>query len=95
MCWGLELCSKGSGSYKLLQMTKHSTNLGLQVSGRSWKQAGERAGTLRNPKLSTSWDEKMRIKAEKAAFLEQKRESQAAWKAKKGVSPWVLGWVAP
>ncbi|KAL6767767.1 hypothetical protein F751_6939 [Auxenochlorella protothecoides] len=64
---------------------KHNTHGLAKVSGRSWKQAGERAGTLRNPKLSTSWDEKMRIKAEKASFLEQKRESQAAWKAKKGM----------
>lgn len=63
-----------------------SSTTALQGSGRSWKTVGERAGSLRNPKLSTSWEKKMQDKAEKAAFTAQKREARDAWKAEKAVS---------
>jgi hypothetical protein len=50
------------------------------VSGRAWKQPGQRAGTLRNPKLSSSWEKKMQQKAVDKAYKEVK---QAAVQAKK------------
>jgi rRNA-processing protein CGR1 len=45
-------------------------------SGRAaWKQPSSRASTLRNPKLTSSWDKKMKDKAEKAAYVGLKREA--------------------
>lgn len=60
---------------------KHNV-LGVgKSSGRGdWKQPGERAGSLRNPKLSTSWEKKMKAKAEEAAFKDAKRAALAARK---------------
>ena len=43
-------------------------------------QPGERAGSLRNPKLSTSWDKKMKAKAEEQAFKDAKRAALTARK---------------
>ena len=53
-----------------------------QDSGRPWKLPGERAGSLRNPRLATSWDKKMADKAVSAAFKEAKQESISARKEK-------------
>lgn len=44
-------------------------------SGRAaWKQPAPRASTLRNPGLTSSWDKKMKDKAERAAYVNLKRE---------------------
>lgn len=53
-----------------------------KVSGRPWKQPSSRAGTLRNPGLSTTWEKKMKEKAETQAYRQRKREAQAAMKEK-------------
>lgn len=55
---------------------RHNTVGLAKASGRDWKAPGQRAGTLKNPKLSTSWDKKMATKAEEAAFKERKRAAQ-------------------
>jgi len=52
------------------------------ASGRPWKVPGERAGSFKNPLLSTSWEKKMKDKAERDAFKVVKRESIAAHKEK-------------
>lgn len=52
-------------------------------SRRSWKQPAQRAGSLKNPNLSTNWDKKMKIKAERTAFLSLKREATEARKEAK------------
>lgn len=57
-----------------------------KVSGRGWKEPGKRANTLRNPKLSTGWEKKMKIKAEAKFFRGQKLEAKAAHGAKMRVS---------
>ncbi|KAK2075738.1 hypothetical protein QBZ16_001479 [Prototheca wickerhamii] len=62
---------------------KHNTVGAGKESGRSWKQPGQRASSLRNPQTALSWEKRMKDKAEKAAFLAQKREALAAFKAKK------------
>ena len=49
-----------------------------KTSGRDWKQPAPRAGTLRNPALSTSWEKKMAQKAEEQAYKERKRAAQEA-----------------
>lgn len=51
-----------------------------KASGRAWKAPAQRAGSLRNPKLGTSWEKKMAVKAEEAAYKERKRAAQAARK---------------
>lgn len=53
------------------------------TSGREWKSPAQRASTLRNPKLSTSWERKMTKKAEAAAFKSLKQEAAAAHKEAK------------
>lgn len=60
--------------------TKHNTVGVGKASGRAWKQAGQRAGTLKNPNLTSSWEKKMAIKAEEDAFKERKRAAQEARK---------------
>ncbi len=51
-------------------------------SGRAaWKQPAPRANTLKNPGLSSSWDKKMKEKAEKATYLGLKREANESRKA--------------
>ncbi len=57
----------------------------MQASGRPWKVPGERAGSFKNPLLSTSWEKKMKDKAERDAFKVVKRESIAAHKEKLAV----------
>ena len=52
-------------------------------SSRPWKQPAQRAGSLKNPNLSSNWDAKMKEKAEKAAYLALKREGVEARKAVK------------
>lgn len=59
---------------------EQGTLVALQASGRGWKEAGERAGSLRNPLLSTSWEKKM---ADKAASQQFKAVKQAAAHARK------------
>ncbi|PSC71626.1 coiled-coil domain-containing 86 [Micractinium conductrix] len=62
----------------LAKRAKHNT-LGVgKASGRDWKVPAQRAGTLRNPKLSTSWEKKMANKAEADAFKGRKRAAKAA-----------------
>ena len=56
-----------------------------QGSGRPWKATGERAASLRNPRLSTSWEAKMRSKAEHAQFQAARHEALAAHKEKLAV----------
>jgi len=48
---------------------------------------GERAGSFKNPLLSTTWEKKMKLKAERDAFKTVKRDSIAAHKEKLAVSP--------
>ena len=57
---------------------KHNTVGVGKASGRAWKTAGQRAGSLRNPKLTSSWEKKMADKAVESAFKERKRAAQAA-----------------
>lgn len=52
-----------------------------KASGRTWKIPAERAGTLRNQKLSSSWEKKMRLKAEAQAFKTRKRDALEAHKS--------------
>ena len=54
----------------------------LQASGRPWKAPAERAGSAKNPLLSTSWEQKMKLKAEKKLFKAAKDEAVAAHKEK-------------
>ncbi|KAK9867984.1 hypothetical protein WJX84_008727 [Apatococcus fuscideae] len=49
-------------------------------SGRPWKQVASRASGLRSPILSTSWEYKMREKAEQQAFRDQRRAAVTARK---------------
>ncbi|KAK9798204.1 hypothetical protein WJX73_004543 [Symbiochloris irregularis] len=63
-----------------LKKTKHNTVGTGKASNRPWKEAGQRAGSLRNPLLSTSWESKMKAKADKARFNERRREALAAHK---------------
>lgn len=66
---------------RVAKRAKHNVLGTGKASGRAdWKVPGQRAGTLRNPKLSTSWEKKMAIKAEETAFKERKREAVAARK---------------
>ncbi|KAK9834677.1 hypothetical protein WJX74_007329 [Apatococcus lobatus] len=60
--------------------TKRSTIGVGKASGRPWKQAATRASELRSPTLSTSWEHKMREKAEQQAFRDQRRATVAARK---------------
>ena len=53
-----------------------------QASGRQWKEAGQRAGTLKSQNVSSSWNEKMRIKAETKIFRENRAQAIATRKAK-------------
>ena len=53
-------------------LTAHT--LYMQASGRPWKLPGLPASSLKNPKLSTSWEQKMQAKREK----QQIKEHQAA-----------------
>lgn len=48
-----------------------------KASGRTWKLPGQRAASLRNPKLSSSWEKKMADKAKAQAFKEAKKEAKA------------------
>ncbi|EIE22047.1 hypothetical protein COCSUDRAFT_53945 [Coccomyxa subellipsoidea C-169] len=54
-----------------------------KTSGRGWKEAGERAGSLRNPLLSTSWEKKMADKAAAQQFKAVKKAAVDAHKEKK------------
>eukprot|EP00775_Hariotina_reticulata_P011667 gene11667-11810_t len=54
------------------------------VSGKVWKdEAEKRASADKNAVLGTSWDKKMREKALRKAFLEQKAAAQDAAKEKR------------
>ena len=58
----------------------------FQASGRPWKAPAERAGAQKNPLLSTSWEKKMKLKAESQAFKTLKKEAVTAHKEKLAVS---------
>jgi len=60
--------------------TKHNTVGVGKGSGRPWKQAATRASTMKNPGLSTSWEKKMKDKAEMAAYKARKKEGIEARK---------------
>lgn len=60
--------------------TKHNTIGVGKMSGRSWKQPAQRAGSLQNPGLSTSWEKKMKDKAEMSAYRARKKEALDARK---------------
>ena len=49
----------------------------MQVSGKSWKAAAPRMSATGNPILRTSWEQKMKAKAEAALFKTQKDEARA------------------
>ena len=51
-----------------------------KASGRAWKVPAQRAGTLRNPALSSSWEKKMADKAVEGAYKERKRAAAEARK---------------
>ena len=57
----------------------------LQASGRGWKVPGERAGSLRNPLLSSSWEKKMADKAASQQFKAVKKAALDVYKEKKQV----------
>lgn len=57
-----------------------------QTSGKKWKEAGDRAGSLKSQNISSSWDEKMRIKAETKIFRENRAAAIETRKAKLQVS---------
>lgn len=59
---------------------KHNTVGVGKASGRAWKQPAQRAGSLKNPNLSSTWEKKMAIKAEETAFKDRKRAAAAAHK---------------
>lgn len=61
---------------------KDTTGVG-KVSGRDWKLPGRRAGELKTPTLSSTWEKKMSDKASLAAFTARKRDAKAAFKAQK------------
>lgn len=52
------------------------------MSGRGWKLPGTRAGALKNPHLSTSWEKKMADKAEAKLFKDQKTAASDEHKSK-------------
>jgi len=62
------------GSYCLLALS--------QASGRQWKEPGQRAGALKSQNVSSSWEAKMRNKAETKIFRENRAEAIAVRKAK-------------
>eukprot|EP00887_Chlorella_sp_A99_P002007 scaffold18.g2007.t1 len=57
---------------------RDTLGVGCGASGRSWKEPGQRAGSLRNPRLSSSWEKKMADKAAEAAFRERKQAAAEA-----------------
>ena len=59
--------------------TKHNSVGVGKVSGRSWKQAAPRASTLRSAN-SSSWEKKMKDKAEITAYRNRKKEALEARK---------------
>lgn len=63
-----------------LKRAKHNTVGVGKASGRSWKRPEQRSATLKNPKLSTSWEKKMKDKAEIDALRARKREAAEARK---------------
>jgi rRNA-processing protein CGR1 len=65
---------------RVCKRAKHNVVGAGKASGRDWKVPGQRAGSLKNPKLSTSWEKKMADKAQESAFKEQKRAALAAAK---------------
>lgn len=65
---------------RVCKRAKHNVVGSGKASGRDWKVPGQRAGSLKNPKLSTSWEKKMADKAVETAFKEQKRAALAAAK---------------
>ena len=64
---------QGKGSLRMVHIL-------VQESGRPWKQVASRASGLRSPILSTSWEYKMREKAEQQAFRDQRRAAVTARK---------------
>lgn len=69
-------------SFKRLKTTNSDVSGVGKASGRQWKEAGQRAGTLKSQNVSSSWEEKMRIKAETKIFRENRAQAIATRKAK-------------
>lgn len=61
---------------------KKSKTQANRVSGKNWKAVAPRMSSTGNPKLRTSWEEKMNAKAEAALFKGQKDEARAERKEK-------------
>jgi hypothetical protein len=57
-----------------------------QVSGKTWKAAGVKAGSDKAAILGTSWEKKMADKRARQLFNEQKNAAVAAAKDKRKVS---------
>lgn len=78
---GEVVTAAAAAATRAAKRAKHNVLGAGKASGRAdWKVPGQRAATLRNPKLSTSWEKKMAVKAEEAAYKERKREALAARK---------------
>lgn len=69
-------------SFKKLKTTKSDVSGVGKASGRQWKEAGQRAGTMKSQNVSSSWDEKMRLKAETKIFRENRAAAIATRTAK-------------
>ena len=57
----------------------------VQASGRPWKEPSLPASSLKNPKLSTSWEHKMQAKREKQQIREVRDAAVQARKELKTV----------
>lgn len=68
-----------------VKRTKHNTLGAGKESGRPWKAAGERASSLKNPLLSSSWETKMQAKREHKQFQAARTEALAVHKEKLAV----------
>ncbi|DBA68351.1 hypothetical protein WJX79_009400 [Trebouxia sp. C0005] len=69
-------------SFKKLQSIKCDISGVGKASGRQWKEPGQRAGALKSQNVSSSWEAKMRNKAETKIFRENRAEAIAVRKAK-------------
>lgn len=77
-----EEAAEEGASIQTRKKTKHDTVGVGKVSGRPWKVPGERAGSLKSAVLSTTWEKKMALKAERQSFVSHKREVVTARKEK-------------
>lgn len=69
-------------TFKKLKTTKSDISGVGKASSRQWKEPGQRAGALKSQNVSSSWEAKMRNKAETKIFRENRAEAIAVRKAK-------------